>query len=94
MSQKDYKFDNVPERRETGALKFDALDERYGNPDLIPMWVADMDFEVAPEISEALIARFRHPVYGYATVPESYWESIINWVRVHYHIDVVREDLA
>ncbi len=94
MSQKDYNFDNIPERRGSGALKFDALEERYGNPDLIPMWVADMDFEVAPEISEALLERFRHRVYGYATVPESYWNSIINWVRSHYHLDIVREDLA
>lgn len=94
MSQHKYNFDRVIIRRGTGSLKYDALKERFGNPDLIPMWVADMDFEVAPEISDALLARFNHKVYGYAAVDDDYRRSVINWIGKHYHVSVTPEELA
>ena len=49
-----YDFDKLVERRGTGAIKWDALEERFGNADLLPLWVADMDFETPPFIVEAL----------------------------------------
>lgn len=94
MSQHKYNFDRVVDRRGTGSLKYDALEERFGNPDLIPMWVADMDFEVAPEIYDALAGRFSHKIYGYAAVDESYRRSVINWIDRHYNLSVTPEELA
>ena len=57
--------------------------------DVIPLWVADMDFAVAPPIQEALRKRMEHPVFGYTLVPESYYEAVINWFdrRHNWHIE-------
>ena len=74
-----YNFDKVIERRGSGALKYDALQERYGNPDLLPLWVADMDFETPPFIMEALRKRLEHPILGYTVVPENFADVIQNW---------------
>lgn len=76
-----YDFDKEVERRGSGALKYDALGERYGDPSLLPLWVADMDFETPDFIIEALTERLRHPVFGYSVVPEEFWESIVSWNR-------------
>lgn len=74
-----YDFDKVIERRGSGALKYDALKERYGNPDLLPLWVADMDFATPPFIVEAMRKRLDHPVFGYTVVPQKFWECIVSW---------------
>ena len=66
MSKTEYNFTRCPERRGYGSLKW----ERYANPEVLPLWVADMDFETAPEIVAALQARLDHGVFGY-TVPYS-----------------------
>ncbi|MDE5876335.1 MAG: PatB family C-S lyase [Muribaculaceae bacterium] len=80
MSKK-YNFDTEIERRGSGALKTDALGERYGNPDLIPLWVADMDFATPDFIIDALRRRLDHPVLGYTIEPADYRPAIIDWVR-------------
>ena len=64
-----YDFDRQIERRGTGALKTDALEARYGKADLLPLWVADMDFETPPFIIEALRKRLEHPILGYTIEP-------------------------
>lgn len=79
-----YNFDEIIERRGTGAIKVDALEERYGSTDLIPMWVADMDFKSPPAIAEAIIERAKHGVFGYTKASQEYYNSIINWVG-NYH---------
>lgn len=94
MAEKKYNFDSEIIRRGSGALKYDALEERYGNKDLFPLWVADMDFAVCTEITESLIKRLQHPVYGYAQTPQSYWSSIINWVKNHFGLETSREELT
>lgn len=90
---KKYNFDIVPERRGTGCIKFDGMEPFYGTNDLLPMWIADMDFAVADEIAAALRSRAEHPVYGYAFAPDSYWESIIAWLKERHHFNVAREEL-
>ena len=57
-----YDFDTIIDRHHTGAMKTDVLCERYGREDLIPLWIADMDFAVAPCITDALVRRLQHPV--------------------------------
>ena len=75
-----YDFDTIIDRHPTGAMKTDVLCERYGREDLIPLWIADMDFAVAPCFTDALVRRLQHPVYGYAEAAASYWQSIIDWL--------------
>ena len=91
---KKYDFDQIIDRRASGALKYDALQSLYGTTGLTPLWVADLDFAVCPDISEALKQRVEHPVYGYASTPESYWQSIIDWLARRHNFDVAREELA
>lgn len=89
-----YDFDTIIDRRGTGAMKYDALDTLYGNSTLNPLWIADMEFAACPEIVKALIDRFSHPVYGYASTPESYWESICSWLELRHGYRPARESLA
>ena len=88
---KMYDFDKTVDRRGTGALKYDVLDERYGRSDLLPMWVADMDFETPDFIVEALRRRLDHPVFGYTTEPAEYWPTVARWVRDRHGWDVKTE---
>lgn len=78
---KRYDFDKMVERRGSGALKYDALEQRYGDSSLLPLWVADMDFETPDFIMEALNKRLRHPLFGYSVIPEEFWQAIISWNR-------------
>lgn len=87
-------FEDIHPRRGTGALKYDALAERYGNPDLLPLWVADMDFDTPSFIVEALKKRLEHPVFGYTVVPEELWESIRSWNKKLHGWDIKREWLT
>ena len=82
------------ERRGTGALKYEALGPRYGNPDLLPLWVADMDFETPQFITEALRKRLEHSLYGYTVEPPELWPTIIEWIEKHHDWRVKREWLS
>ena len=80
-----FDFDTVINRRGTSSYKWDIVKEE----DVIPLWVADMDFKAAPAILEALKKRVEHGVFGYTLVPDSYYEAIINWFarRHNWQID-------
>ncbi|MCH5312530.1 MAG: PatB family C-S lyase [Prevotella sp.] len=86
-----YDFDKIIDRRGTGALKTDALQERYGSADLLPLWVADMDFETPPFITDALRQRMEHPIFGYTIEPHDYWQTVAQWIAVH-HDWIVRQE--
>ena len=75
-----YDFDKVIDRRGSGAVKTDALGKVYGRDDLIPLWVADMDFETPDFIVKALKERLEHPIFGYTVIPEEYWQTIREWI--------------
>lgn len=70
-----YDFDEIIDRRGTNCVKWDGAE----NPDVLPMWVADMDFRTAPAIIEALRSRVDHGVFGYTRVPQSYYEAVTGW---------------
>ena len=91
---KTYDFDTVIDRRGTDALKLDVLQERYGRPDLLPLWVADMDFATPDFVVDALRRRMDHPIFGYTTEPADYWPSVIDWIRTHHQWTVRREWLS
>lgn len=79
-----YNFDNAPERLGTHCVKWDSI-----NPGELPMWVADMDFEVAPAIQQAVAQRAAHPVYGYTYADNDYYDAVVNWFdrRHNWKID-------
>jgi cystathionine beta-lyase len=89
-----YIFDKIIDRRGSNDLKHSVLQERYGRDDLLPLWVADMDFETPPFITEALRQRLDHSLFGYTVVPEELWSTIIQWVRDHHQWEVRREWLT
>ena len=82
-----YDFDEIIERRGTNCVKWDESP----SDDIIPLWVADMDFKVAPAIQEAVRKRAEHGVFGYNIVPESYYESVISWFRRRHQWEIQRQ---
>ena len=91
---KQYDFDTVIDRHHTGALKLEVLQERYGRPDLLPLWVADMDFATPDFVVNAMKERMSHPLFGYPVEPSDYWPSVIDWIRSHHQWEVKREWLT
>lgn len=89
-----YDFDCVIDRHGTCATKYDGLDQMFGRHDLTPLWIADLDFAVCPDITAALRRRLEHPVLGYSAAPDSYWQSIIDWERELHGFEITREDLS
>ena len=86
-----YDFDKIIDRSGSGDLKHEVLKERYGRSDLLPLWVADMDFETPQFITDALRQRLDHSLFGYTVVPDELWTSIIQWIRDHHQWEVKRE---
>ena len=80
----DYSFDLDINRTKTASLKYDGRQNMFGKAEVIPLWVADMDFAAPPAVIRALSKRVTHPVYGYTFYPESLYESLINWLRKHH----------
>ena len=86
-----YNFDEVIDRGGTDAIKVEGLQELWGRTDLMPLWVADMDFATAPFVTEAIKKRCEHPVLGYTSKPESYYQAIINWNKMRYGLELEKE---
>lgn len=89
-----YNFDQIIDRTGSGDLKHNVLLERYGRNDLLPLWVADMDFATPPFITEALQQRLQHSLFGYTVVPEELWTTIIKWIADHHQWQVERNWLT
>ena len=86
-----YDFNKIIDRHGTGALALDVLGERYGRPDLTPLWVADMNFETPHFITDAIRRRLDHSLFGYTTIPEDFWPTITGWIHDHHQWDVSPE---
>lgn len=91
MNNTPYNFDEVIDRRNTHALKTDALKERWGRDDLMPLWVADMDFRTPPFILEAIRKRCEHEILGYTCKHEGYYRAIIAWLKSRFGWKVTPE---
>jgi cysteine-S-conjugate beta-lyase len=87
-------FDQPIDRRGTHALKFEGRLQKFGSGAVSPLWVADMDFAVPSGVSEAVIARARHPVYGYTQYPESLLQALADWCARRHHLHLEREWLV
>lgn len=88
-----YDFDEIIERRGTHSIKFDSMQELWGRNDLIPMWVADMDFRTPSFIVEAIRKRVEHEIFGYTKPSDEYFNSIIRWVDKRYGMKVCKEQI-
>ena len=88
MKNTRYDFESVIDRHNTNSVKWDFFD------DDLPMWVADMDFSVAPKIQKAILNRANHPVFGYTIVPDELFEAYIGWWDRRYGLKMSRDDMA
>ena len=88
MKNTENDFGIIVDRHNTDCVKWDYFD------DDLPMWVADMDFMVAPAINEAILNRASHPVYGYTIVSDNLFESYIGWWKRRYGLEMSRDDMA
>lgn len=88
MKNTRYDFESVIDRHNTNSVKWDLFD------DDLPMWVADMDFSVAPKIQKAILNRAKHPVYGYTIVPDELFEAYISWWDRRYGLKMSSDDMA
>ena len=91
---KTYNFDEIIDRSGSGDLKHEALLPRWGRNDLLPLWVADMDFATPDFVVDALKERLNHPIFGYTVDPSDYRPAIIDWIRSYHNWDVKSEWLS
>ena len=89
-----YDFDTPIDRRNTFSFKWDCGMDYFGLDDVIPMWVADMDFACAPCIVEAVQKRAAHPVYGYGVRQQPYYDAVMGWLKKRHGFEVNYEHLA
>jgi cystathionine beta-lyase len=86
-----WNFDELADREGTNCIKYDLREETFGIKDVIPMWVADMDFNTPDFIVNALQNRLNHKLYGYSFRPQEYHTSIINWLKSRHNWQVNKE---
>ena len=84
-----FDFDKPLNRRDTNSYKWDSSSD----PDMLPMWVADMDFETAPAVLKAIQHRALHGAFGYARVPDVYYEAVTGWFKRRHRFVFPREHL-
>jgi len=89
-----YNFDKTIDRTHTSSVKYDLRQSVFEKDDVIPMWVADMDFETPGIIREAVIRRATHPVYGYTFRETDYYQPILEWMQSHHDWTIGREDVV
>lgn len=89
-----YNFDTLIDRRGTSAVKYEGLDAVFGRHDVSPMWIADLDFAVCPDIVNALRRRLDHPILGYYACPDTYWDAVRTWLSDRHAMKVEREEMT
>ena len=88
-----YNFDKTIDRSNTSCVKYDLRQTIFGKEDVIPMWVADMDFETPDFIREAVAQRAAHPIYGYTFRNDDYFDSIISWMKSHHDWNIKKKEI-
>ena len=86
-----WNFDEPARREGTNCIKYDRREETFGTNDLIPMWVADMDFNTPDFIVESLQKRLDHEIYGYSFRPAEYFQSMIDWIKIRHNWAIEKE---
>ena len=86
-----YDFDKIIAREQTASVKYDLREPYFGKADVLPMWVADMDFETPDFIRKAVQERAKHPIYGYSIREDNYYQSIVDWVKRRHNWEIEKE---
>jgi cystathionine beta-lyase len=92
--QQDFDFDQLVNRDHSNSLKYDGRQAMFGRDDVIPLWVADMDFASPPAVTDALLQRAHHPIYGYSSSPESTYQALIDWLERRHGWRIERDWLV
>lgn len=90
----NYNFDEIIDRHGTGAVKIELCKKIFGTEEVIPLWVADMDFRTPDFILNAIRERCEHPIFGYSTPCEDYFTSVLSWIEKHHGWNIEREWLG
>ncbi len=88
---KKYNFDEIIERKGTNSIKYDALKMFFKSDDVLPLWVADMDFKTPDFIIDAIKERTEHEIFGYTFRPDSYYDAVIGWMKRRHNWEIKKE---
>lgn len=91
MTVQDFINTYYIERKGTSSVKWDGLENKFTRSDLLPLWVADMDFKVPEKVQEKLMERIEHGVFGYSFVEDSYYEALLSWQKRRHDITLEKE---
>ena len=91
MAERNLAFDDVINRRNTGSMKYDFAEKNGMPADVLPLWVADMDFRTSSYVEDALTARAKHAIFGYTEPQEGYFKAVHGWFERHHGWDVKEE---
>lgn len=83
-----YNFDEIINRKNTNSLKYDFTEENNMPADVMPFWVADMDFKSPPEVIEAIIERTKHGIFGYTDIKDDYFSAVQNWYKNRFDLSL------
>lgn len=86
-----FDFDDIISREGTDSLKYEMRQSLFGRDDVLPMWVADMDFATPPAVTRALTKRAKHPIFGYTNYPDSLYDALIHWFKQRHGWEIQRE---
>ena len=89
-----YNFDEIIDRKNNHSTKYNELMKKFGTDDVIPLWIADMDFKTADPIIKAVEEKARHGIFGYVYRPDEYFQSFINWQKRQHNWNVNKELLS
>ena len=87
-------FKKGMDRKNTMAIKWDAMELRFGYKDLNPMWIADTDYPTCPEVVKDIVKRAKHPAYGYSFPSDEYKEAVKGWIKRHYYYDISTDEIV
>ena len=94
LRERNLDFDRVIDRKNTRCIKYDFATRRGMPEDVLPLWVADMDFKTSSYVEDALVEAAKHGIYGYSEVQTPYFEIVREWMRRHHNWDVQEEWLV
>lgn len=91
MNKQEFLEKYVTDRHGTDSMKWDGLKDKFGEDDLLAMWVADMEFKTCDAIVDAMTERVKHGIFGYSVVPDRYYEIFSNWMEQKHGFAVKKE---
>lgn len=89
----NYKFDEIIDRKNHNSAKWDEMNINFKADDLLPMWIADMEFKVSPDIVKAMHEKLDQEIFGYSSRPKTYYESAINWSKNRYNLYIETDSI-